>query len=372
MNKRFYSTLVAGCLALTGVVAAPAYGQEAVQIGAVLSLSGPSATIGEDVRRSIELAVDKVNANGGVNGKPFKVIIEDSAGNATTALSAARKLTAVDKVSVVLGEYSSGITLPLGQYLVKEGVLHVNISSTSVKIRDLGDSSFNLVGLEDRGGKFAASDSYALGMRNVGIIAPNNAHGQGTAQAFKEEFERLGGTLVGEVLYTAGQPSYRRELQQLERRNPDGYVYTAYGQEAAVINREAHELGLRSKPWYAILLSNAISDTPPNIAQGQLGMELGSYQGEIGDAFAKAYQAKHNEGVRSSFAGYAYDGVMLVAKAIETANSTKPADVQAALVTLGQQGFNGATGLIKFDEQGQRLEPPYATLKYDNGKVVVR
>src|SRR5690606_15583111 len=98
---------------------------------------------GEDVRRSVELAVDKVNANGGVNGKPFEVVIEDSAGNATTALSAARKLTSVDKVPVVLGEYSSGITLPLGQYLVKEGAIHLNISSTSVKIRDLGPNSFN-------------------------------------------------------------------------------------------------------------------------------------------------------------------------------------------------------------------------------------
>lgn len=349
-----------------------AHSQETVKVGAVLSLSGPSATVGEDVRRAVELAVDRVNANGGVGGKRFVVIIEDSAGNATTAIGAARKLTSVDKVPVVLGEYSSGITVPMGQYLVKEGVVHVNVASTSVKVRELGASSFNLVGLEDRGGKFAASDSYGLGMRNVAIIAPNNAHGQGTALAFKEEFEKLGGKVAGEVLYTAGQPSYRRELQQLERRKPDGYVYTAYGQEAAVINREAHELGLRSKPWYAILLSNAISDTPPNIAQGQLGMELGSFKGPAGEAYTKAFTAKYNDVVRSSFSAYAYDGVMMVAKAIEMAKSTAPADVQAAMVKLGAQGFEGVTGLIKFDQLNQRIDPPYAKLRYDAGKVVPR
>ncbi|MGC5098433.1 ABC transporter substrate-binding protein, partial [Escherichia coli] len=88
------------------------------------------------VRRAVDLAVDKVNSQGGVLGKKFSVIVEDSGGNPTTALNAARKLVSVDKVPVVIGEYSSGISIPLGQYLVKEGVVHINIASTSVKIRD--------------------------------------------------------------------------------------------------------------------------------------------------------------------------------------------------------------------------------------------
>lgn len=63
------------------------------------------------------------------------------------------------------------------------------------------------------------------------------------AHGFREEFEKLGGKIVTEVLYTAGQSTYRRELQQMSRSNPDAYIYTAYGQESAVINREAFELG---------------------------------------------------------------------------------------------------------------------------------
>ncbi|MFT4266052.1 MAG: ABC transporter substrate-binding protein [Xenophilus sp.] len=369
LNRR-HTTLACAVLALTGW-ASQAQAQDAARMGAVLSLTGSNATVGEDVRRAVMLAADKVNAQGGVMGRKFEVIIEDSGGNATTALNAARKLATVDKVPVVIGEYSSGITLPMAQYLVKEGVTHINIASTSVKVRDLGATSFNLIGLENLGNKFSAADAWALGYRKVAMLAPNNAYGQGVAHGFQEEFEKLGGKIVTELLYTQGQSTYRRELQQMSRSEPDAYIYTAYGQESAVINREAFELGLRQKPWYAILLSMSLSDTPPEIAKGQIGMEVGNVSGEAGKAYAEAFAAKYKEGMKTSYTGYAYDAVMMTAAAMNKAKSTEAAAVQAALKELGQGGYVGVTGPIVFDADRQRVDPPYAKLKYD-GKVVPR
>lgn len=371
MTFKFRSILTSASMLFTLAMAAPAGAADTIQMGAVLSLTGANATVGEDVRRAVALAEEKVNADGGVLGKPFKVIVEDSAGNPTTAINAARKLVSVDKVPVVIGEYSSGISIPMGQYLVKEGVAHINIASTSIKIRDLGASSFNLIGLEDKGNKFSSQDVWDLGYRNVAMLAPNNAYGQGVAHGFRAEFEKLGGKIVNETLYTAGQSTYRRELQQMARAKPDAYIYTAYGQESAVINREAFELGLREQPWYAILLSMSLSDTAPNIAQGQLGMEVGSFVGATGKAYADAFAAKYKEGMKTSYTGYAYDAVLMTAAAIDKAGSTKPAAVQAALKEVGK-GFDGVTGKIVFDDSRQRLDPPYAKLKYDNGKVVPR
>lgn len=372
MPFMFRSILASTTMLFTLAAAVPfAHAADPVQMGAVLSLTGANATVGEDVRRAVKLAEDKVNADGGVLGKPFQVIVEDSGGNPTTAINAARKLVSVDKVPVVIGEYSSGISIPMGQYLVKEGVVHINIASTSVKIRDLGSSSFNLIGLEDKGNKFSSQDAWDLGFRNVAILAPNNAYGQGVAHGFRAEFEKLGGKVVNETLYTAGQSTYRRELQQIARAKPDAYIYTAYGQESAVINREALELGLREQPWYAILLSMSLSDTPANIAQGQLGMEVGSFVGATGTAYADAFAAKYKEGMKTSYTGYAYDAVLMTAKAIEKAGSTEPAAVQAALKDVGKS-YDGVTGKVAFDDGRQRLDPPYAKLKYDGGKVVPR
>lgn len=351
--------------------ALPVHAQDTINMGAVLSLTGSNATVGEDVRRAVVLATEKVNASGGVLGKKFNVIIEDSGGNPTTALNSARKLVSVDKVPVVIGEYSSGITLPMAQYLVKEGVTHINIASTSIKIRALGESSFNLIGLENFGNRFSAADVWSLGYKKVALMAPNNAYGQGVTAGFKEEFAKLGGQIVSELLYTQGQSTYRRELQQMAKAEPDAFVYTAYGQESAVLNREAMELGLRAKPWYAILLSMSLSDTPADIAKGQLGMEVGNVYGEAGKAYQAAFTAKYKEGTKTSYTGYAYDAVLLAAAAINKAKSTEPAAIQAALKELGKGGYVGVTGPIAFDADRQRIDPPYAKLKFD-GKVVPR
>jgi len=354
-------------LALGAGVAA----QETIRVGAVLPLTGSNATIGEDVRRGIMLAVDHVNAKGGVLGKQLDVIVEDSGGNPAVALTAARKLAAVDKVPLVMGAYSSGVTIPMAQYLVKEGVVHLNIASSSTKVRELGPTAFSVVGLENFGNQFAAKDTYALGYRSVAVIAPNNAYGQGVAEGYKKDFEKLGGKVVAEALYTAGQSTYRRELQQLARSNPDAYVYTAYGQESSVINREAFELGLRKQPWYAILFSMSLADTPAAIANGQVGYELGSVRGAAGKAYADAFAAKYQEEFKTTYPGYGYDGVLLTSAAIEKAQSVTPAAIVAALRDIGNTGFDGVTGQIRFDADGQRLDPPYDTLKYEE-KIVPR
>ncbi|MYM69131.1 ABC transporter substrate-binding protein [Pseudoduganella sp. FT55W] len=351
--------------------ALPVLAQDPIRMGAVLSLTGANATVGEDVRRAVDMAVDKVNSQGGVLGKKFAVTVEDSGGNPTTALNAARKLVSVDKVPVVIGEYSSGISIPLGQYLVKEGVVHINIASTSIKLRELGATAYNVIGLENYGNKFSAADTWALGYRKVAIIAPNNAYGQGVAKGFKEEFEKLGGKVVTDVLYTAGQSTYRRELQQIARSAPDAYIYTAYGQEASIINREAYELGLRKTPWYGILLSMCLSDTPAEIAAGQLGMEVGSVDGAAGKAYAETFKARYKDGMKTSYTGYAYDAILMTAAAINKAKSTEPAAVAAALKEIGNN-YAGVTGAISFDADRQRLNPPYAKLKSEGGKVVPR
>src|SRR6218665_589327 len=112
----------------------------------------------------------------------------------------------------VIGESSSSITLPMAQYLVKEGVAHVNIGSSSTKVRALGGAAYSLIGLEDAGNRHAARDTYGMGWRKIAVIVPNNAFGQGVAEGFRHEFEKLGGKVLAQVLYAGGQSSYRREL----------------------------------------------------------------------------------------------------------------------------------------------------------------
>lgn len=350
---------------LLATLASPALAKDIV-IGAILPLSGASATQGEDQRRGMELALDKINAAGGVLGQPLKIVTEDSGGRTATALDAAKKLVTVDDVPVVMGEFSSGITIPVAEYLLQQGRTHINIGSSSIQIRNLGKGSFSVLGLDDVSAAFGAEDVIKSGAKKVAIIAPNNAYGQGIADAFSAKFKALGGSVVSSILYTEGQTTYRRELQQLEQSAPDVYVYSAYGKESATINREAFELGLNEKPWYGLYLTMCTADSDPQYVEGQIGMDL-NYIGANGADYQKAYKAKFNGDFTSTFNGFAYDGVMMVAAAIEKAKSTEPARITEALAEIGKS-YSGVTGPITFDDKGQRSAQPYLKLKIVNGK----
>jgi branched-chain amino acid transport system substrate-binding protein len=101
-------------------------------------------------------------------------------------------------------------------------------------------------------------------------------------------------------------------------------------------------------------------------------MELGSVQGAAGKAYADAFKAKYTEGFKTSYTGYGYDGVLLTAAAIEKAKATTPAAIQAALKEIGATGFPGVTGTIRFDQDRQRVDPPYDKLKFEGGKLAPR
>lgn len=363
------TTLLAATVSLVAMMA-PAFAEQ-LRIGAVLPLSGASATAGEDQRRGIELAIEEVNARGGVLGEPVVAVIEDSGGRVPSALDAATKLVTVDNVPVVIGEYSSGITIPVATYLVQQGRVHLNVGSSSGRVRDIGPMSFSVLGLDNVSSAFAAQDLYDQGIRRVAVITPNNAFGQGTAQEFERAFTALGGEITTTVLYTEGQTSYRRELQQMERTQPEAYFYSAYGREAATINREAYELGLTTTPWYAGYLSMCTSDSDPTYIEGQMGFDL-NYVGADGASYADAYQARYGEPFVTSFSGYAYDAAMLIMRAAEEAGSTDPEALRATLEQLGSAGFEGATGPISFDADGQRSQQPYLMQRIEGGRIVDR
>lgn len=365
--RKFGFTLAMTLLCGTHVSSAQA---EPVSIGAVIPLSGASATIGADQLRGIEIATEEVNAKGGVLGQPLKVIVEDSGGRPPSALDAARKLVTVNNVPLVIGEYSSGNTLPIGQYLVQQKRIHLNPASTSGLLRDLGEGHFSLVGLDHVTTKFAADDIMAQGWRKAVIIAPNNAFGQGVIEQFTKHFKAVGGQVLASIAYPEGQTTYRRELQQLAQAKPDVFVYSAYSREGAVINREASELGLNETPWYGYLLSMSTADSDPKTKQGQYGLEV-NYIGPNGGAYQDAYKKKYGEDFRTTWNGYTYDAVKIAAAAINKAGSTDPAAIGAALKELGK-GYEGATGQITFDANRMRDSQPYLKMKVDNGKLVLR
>lgn len=363
--------LVVSALALTGCSSGNVASEsdDTITIGAVLPLTGSSATIGADQQRGIELAVADINANGGVDGKEIVVEIEDSQGTAAGGLDAARKLVSAQGVPAVLGEYSSGVTIPIGSYLQEQGVVHMNIGSSSPDIAAIGDYSFSDIGLDTLASSFTAQQIIENGYTSAAIVAPNNSYGEGVESTLTDAFEELGGTITDSVLYTEGQTDYRAELERAAKSKPDVFVYSAYGQDSALINQQGFELGLMKTPWYGIYLTMCVGDSDPSVVEGQIGMDV-NYTGPDGDDYVTAYEDAYGEGLVSSYSAYAYDAVMLTAHAIKTGRSTDAADIRDALAGLTEP-FGGVTGPISFDDDNQRVEQPYATMTVVDGAPVV-
>lgn len=339
-------------------------------IGAVLPLTGSSATIGMDQQRGIELAVEEINANGGVLGQALEVKIEDSEGRAESAIQAAQKLVNVDDVPLVIGEYSSGNTIPMQQFLQEQGVVGLNPGSSSSAVRENGDLQFSTIGLDNVAGEFSAQSLRDAGYQSIGIIAPNNAYGSGVAENVTAFFEEMGGDVTANVLYTEGQTDYRQDLERLRSADPDAYVVTMYGQDGTVVNRQMFELGLSEKPVFHIYLSMDIPDADPASVEGHWGMDVG-ITGEGGEAYAATYEDAYGESFVTAFNGFSHDATLMAAEAINSAGSAESADIAEALPEVSQ-GFAGVTGEIVFDEDGQRSAQEYLIADVVDGQIVPR
>lgn len=368
----------------------PAQSATPIQIGEITPLTGTNAVQGLDIQRGIQLAVDRINAGydvpmkgggtqhlgpGLLNGRQIKMIVEDTESRPASAMDATRKLVNVDKVSIVLGSYSSGITVPTGQFTNSNGVIQVGIASTSPKLADIGPYFFNAIGTDVLMGKKLADFAYkdSGGAKTFASITPNNPFGVGIEIQACAELTKLGAKCVAKSRYEADKSDYRPIIQATFRNKPEAGFFTAYGTEARLILRQMHELGLKPpKGWYAdypTMWSNEVEKIH-QVADGIKGLRPGPSGGDFYDSqYADAYKKKFGTAPTTAFGAYGYDAAMLVALAIEKAGSTNADKVKEAMYPVSKT-YKGITGDKTFDKNGMQADETYRKMIYKDGKLV--
>jgi len=374
------ATVVAAAFATTPAAA------QGVTLGQITSLTGTNAVQGEDMQRGMELAVKRVNEGykvpmkegtrelgPGLLGGDVEVIVENTESRPASAMDATRKLVNVDDVPVVVGEFSSGISVPTGQFSQANETVQISVGSTSPKLRDIGKYMFNAIGLDDLMGaalaRFAVEDS---GAKNFGSITPNNPFGTGleinACKTLKNEFK---GECVSTVRYELNKSDYRSEINQVFAPGPEAGFFTAYGTESKLILRQMHELGKdMPKGWYAdypTMWSNEVSDIP-EVAEGIKGLKVGVSGDFYQDEYASAYEEAFGEKPTTAFGGYAYDAAMLAMLAIDEAGSADPDAIAEAMHTVSQD-YKGVTGDKAVDENGMQKKESYQRVIYTDGEL---
>ena len=361
--------LLAGLLTVGVSVSPVAAGP--VTIGSISPLTGTNAVQGLDMKRGEELALEEINAAGGINGNPLKIIWEDTESSAKGGMDAVHKLVEINKVPLIIGAYSSGISLPTGQWTNSKKVIQISEASTSPKLREIGPYFFNVMGLDEVMGTKLAEFALESGAGTFASITVNNPFGIGVEIWTEKTINKAGKKWLEAVRYNEKKTDYRAEIERLFAKKPEAVFFTAYGTESKLILKQAYELGLKpSKGWYADYMTMWSNEVIPESAEGIKGLVMGSTTGSRYKEYQEAYKKKYGEKAKqTAFGAYAYDAAWIAALALNMAGSTDTDKIAKALYPVSKI-YNGVSGDKSFDKDGMQVTDYYTRKVYKGGKLV--
>ncbi|HNK06998.1 MAG TPA: branched-chain amino acid ABC transporter substrate-binding protein [Giesbergeria sp.] len=352
--------------------AAPAMAQEqVVKIGHSGPLSGPNTFAGRDNDNGVRLAVEELNARKiSVGGKTlkFEVVSEDDQCDAKTGVAVAQKL--VDSgVKYVMGPYCSGVAIPASRVYDGGGTM-VSTVGTNPKVTQGGYKNlFRIIASDSQiGGNMAAYAANVMKVKKVGVVDDRTAFGQGVAEEFAKEAQKLGLTIVGREFTNDKATDFMAILTSLKGKQPEAIFYGGYAPQAAPMARQMKQLGISAKllggdtlcsPEVAKLAGDAVND-----------FVYCAYAGMLMDAndTTKAFQDKFKKrfGQNPDVYGPAYyDQVMFIGEAMQKSGSIDPAKVGD---WMRHNPYKGVLGEYGYDDKGNRLKAPTVVNTFKNGK----
>lgn len=344
-----------------------------ILIGEYGSLTGSTATFGISTRNGIDIAIDEINKAGGLLGKQVRVIVEDDQGLSAEAQTVVTKLITRDKVVAVLGEVASSNSIAAAPVAQQAGIPMISPSSTNPEVTRKGDYIFRVCFLDPFQGyvmaKFAAN---TMKLTKVAIFREiSSDYSVGLANAFIENFQKMGGTIVADQSYNKGDTDFNAQLTSIKAENPQAIFVPGYYTEVGLVARQAKKQGLNVP-----LLGGDGWDSPKLTEVG--GKDLnGSFfsnhyavedPSPAAQRFLAAYKERFNA-VPDALAGLGYDSAMVLFDAIKRAGSTEGIKIRDAIAQT--RGFAGVTGTITLNAE-RNADKPAVVLEIKEGKFVYR
>lgn len=332
---------------------------EPIPVGQVASLTGNRASYGTSCDKGIRLALEEINAAGGVLGSPIKLITEDDQSKSGQPAAAAKKLISGDKVVVLLGEFASSASLEMAPVAQAAHVPMISPGSTNPGVTQAGDHVFRVCFIDPFQGtvmaKFALEN---LKAKRVAILRDESSdYSQGLSKYFKEYFLAHGGEIVGERSYKGKDVEFRAQLTAIRATKPDAIFIPGYYEEVGLIAKQARRIGIKQPMlggdgWdSASLFAVAGKDLDGCFISNHFSAEDKS---PVVRNFVKTYRAKYNE-VPDTIAALGYDSMKVAADAMRRAGTTESKKLREAIATT--KGFPGVTGVITLDAERNAAKP---------------
>ena len=341
------SFVMAALLALTSCGAKET---NEIKIGGIFPLSGAVAVYGVECKNGIDLAIEEINAAGGINGKNVVLISEDDEGNPDKTVNAYQKLTSKDGAKIIIGSLTSGCTQAITNRAQAQKVVQIAPAATAPAITDAGDYIFRACFVDPFqgrvGGKFSAE---TLNAKTAAILYDTgNDYSVGLTENFEAAFTQAGGKIVAKEAYTTNDKDFNAQLTKIKSANPDVVYLPDYYNVVALIAKQLRAQGIEAPivgadGWDGILGNSS--------AEVLNGFYSNHYATDSTDPAVQAFVKKFNDKYSkdpNSFAALGYDSVYILKDAIIKAGSDDATAVKEAL-----KATNGdyVTGHLTFDEK---------------------
>lgn len=343
---------------------------DTIKIGFIGPLSGDAAVYGEPLQKVLQLAVDEINAAGGINGTTqIEMIYEDGGCNGKDASNAMQKLVNVDKVKIVIGGFCSSESLAAVPIATQNKVILFSAGSSSPDLTGASPYFFRNYPSDASQGKVLAKMANSNDWSSVAVIQEQLDYPLGIKNAFTDAFEEIGGLVTLET-FASDVKDFRTILTKLRSTNPDALLVSIQTPAAAErILQQVKELQWDVNLMGAdVIPGSNIPSTKPNLVEGMIVAEFGydatspKYQ-----AFENAYMEKYGTEVEfKSYAQTEYDSIYLLADAL-SAVGEDPDAIANWLRDL--DGWDGISGTTAFSDTGDRSEGGHRPEVIENGEV---
>jgi branched-chain amino acid transport system substrate-binding protein len=344
---------------------------EPIKIGHYASLTGKDAAFGVATSKGIRLAVEEINAKGGVLGRKIEYLVEDIQSKQGEAATAVKKLISRDKVIAVIGANASANSLEAAPICQKAKIPMMAISSTNVKVTEIGDYIFRICYIDPFQGavlaKFARTSLKA--QRLALLTGVNSPYSVGLSNVIRERFTALGGEVVAEQKYVEGDKDFRAQLTAIRAAKPDVIAATGFYTEAALICIQARALGINEP-----VIGGDGWEAPQLIELGGKAVEGTFYSTYFSaqnrapevQAFVQRYRQRWNGETAEGVSALGYDAMYLIAQALEKNGATDSTKLRDAIAAT--KNFAGVTGNTTIDEH-RNSEKPAVMITVRNGKL---
>ena len=371
--------LAIAAMALAGLFSVQsATAQEAVRIGTFLSVTGPASFLGDPELKTLEMYVDKINAEGGVLGRKLQLVSYDDSGDAEKARTFAKRLIEQDKVDVIVGGSTTGTTMAAVPLAEAAGTPFISLAGAVVIVEPVKKWVFKTPHTDRMACEKIFADAQSRKLTKVALISGSGGFDKSMRAECVKVASKYGVDLVADETYGANDTDMTAQLTKIKGSGAQAVLNAGFGQGPAIVTRNYRQVGL-AVPLYQshgvasrefIKLAGAAAEGVRLPAAALLVSDIlpaEDPQKPIVASYRKQYEDKFKTDV-STFGGHAYDGLMLAVTAIKAAGSTDKAKVRDALErTRGYVGTGGIVNMNANDHMGLDLTA-FRMLEVKDGK----